>query len=76
LVISAIIGYPSVSIGGGPDAFFVTDSKVSVGDPMTLARDPNVHIEPVLASAFIGHQISQAYMQSCAHPIAEEVWTE
>ncbi len=29
-----------------PDAFLVTYSKVSIGDPMTLVPDPNFQIEP------------------------------
>ncbi len=39
------IGYHGLSIGGGPDAFSVTDSKVSIGDPMSSVPDPNVQIE-------------------------------
>ncbi len=47
-VLSATIGYPLVSIvgiGGGPDAFSVTDSKVGIGDPMSSVPNPNVQIE-------------------------------
>ena len=45
---SATIRYPSVSIvgiGGGPDAFLVTDNKVSIGNPMSSVPGPNVQIE-------------------------------
>ena len=45
---SATICYPSVSIvgiGGGPDAFLVTDNKVSIGNPMSSVPGPNVQIE-------------------------------
>ena len=51
LVISASIssiGYPSASmvgIGEGPDAFLVTDNKVSIGNPMSSVPGPNVQIE-------------------------------
>jgi hypothetical protein len=45
------IGYHRQSIGKypwhrwGPDAFLVTNSKVSIGNPMSLVPDPNFQIE-------------------------------
>jgi hypothetical protein len=49
-----------IGIGGGPDAFLVTDSKVGIGNLMTSVAYPNLPIELVLSLASIGHRIAQA----------------
>jgi hypothetical protein len=49
-----------MGIGEIPDKILVTDSKIGIGNPMTLVASSNLGIKLVLSSASISNRISQA----------------